>query len=279
MSPDDRQDGASREARARAAYLAYELLDGGPVRDLIAHDEGGFADEDQAVPADDDRTALADVEQDAAWFRQQLALLSELGLEVPALTVEPSAGSRPDAGVVPISLDLLERAQGGRSWTDSIAGLRYGTEPHEQVRDQLSRRFTAYGRLEHRFRLIPHDVARQQVRARLTGFLAVRIVAETGEQRDRAPLMRLPRRRGHPATAVPGCTFEVTTNTPGLRVFWSGAYFLTSNYFSAPTSPASSTLQSGTYLFGVDGGAYRTVTWDTSAQVTLPGNPSVHLNF
>lgn len=78
---------------------------------------------------------------------------------------------------------------------------------------------------------------------------------------------------------IPGCLFSVTSNTPGLRALWSPAYGMTSNSFGHPTSPVSGYLLSGTYIFGVDGGAYVNPIWD-HAQVTLPGpNTSVHLNF
>ncbi len=79
--------------------------------------------------------------------------------------------------------------------------------------------------------------------------------------------------------ALPGCRFTVTSNTPGLRALWSPAYGLASNAFGHPTSPVFSYLLSGTYIFGVDGGAYVNPAWD-HAHVTLPGpNTSVHLNF
>ena len=59
----------------------------------------------------------------------------------------------------------------------------------------------------------------------------------------------------------------------------SGCRVTTGQYFGAPTTPAIGTLQSGTYVFGVDGGAYTSVQWDKTAICTLPGQPSVHLNF
>ena len=80
--------------------------------------------------------------------------------------------------------------------------------------------------------------------------------------------------------STPGCNFTVSTNSTGLRVFWSGAYRVSPNYFNHPTTPTVSVLQSGTYVFGVDGGAYgNQIQWDLNAVVTLPGNPNVHLNY
>lgn len=80
--------------------------------------------------------------------------------------------------------------------------------------------------------------------------------------------------------ATPGCTFDVYTKSRGLRVHWSGAYRISGNYFGHPTSPASSVLQAGVYIFGVDGGAYTQTQWDTATKVTLPGpNTSISLNY
>ena len=82
-----------------------------------------------------------------------------------------------------------------------------------------------------------------------------------------------------PHIGVTGCIFSVSTNTHGLRVFWSGAYYISANYFGHPTSPTTTVLQSGTYVFGVDGGAYgNVVQWDKKAICSLPGKSSVHLN-
>lgn len=83
-----------------------------------------------------------------------------------------------------------------------------------------------------------------------------------------------------PQIGTPGCHFTVSTNSSGLRVFWSGAYYVTPNNFNHPTTPTSSVLQSGTFIFGVDGGAYgNSVQWDLNLVVTLPGLPYAHLNF
>jgi hypothetical protein len=79
---------------------------------------------------------------------------------------------------------------------------------------------------------------------------------------------------------TPGCNFTVSSNSSGLRVFWSGAYFISPNNFNSPTTPTSSVLQSGTYIFGVDGGAYgNTIHWDQNLVVSLPGIPYAHLNY
>ncbi|MBT6275326.1 MAG: hypothetical protein HOI95_14465 [Chromatiales bacterium] len=45
-----------------------------------------------------------------------------------------------------------------------------------------------------------------------------------------------------------------------------------------PTSPVSSALSAGTYVFGVDGGPFAQMHPDHTVAV-LPGNPSIHLNF
>jgi hypothetical protein len=83
-----------------------------------------------------------------------------------------------------------------------------------------------------------------------------------------------------PPAPVPGCHFTVSTLSNGLRVFWSGAYFISPNNFNSPTTPTTSVLQTGNYIFGVDGGAYgNTIQWDQNLVVSLPGTPYAHLNF
>ena len=100
-----------------------------------------------------------------------------------------------------------------------------------------------------------------------------------GDPPHASTIISIPPTHSSPAARVNGCQFTVNTNTSGLRVFWSGAYYITSHFFGAPTTPAVGTLQSGTYIFGVDGGAYTNIQWDRTAVCSLPGQPSVHLNF
>ena len=118
-------------------------------------------------------------------------------------------------------------------------------------------------------------VARETMRHLAARFIASRIagIREIGEHSTTAVRLQLN------GQVTPGCHFSVRTNSPGLRVHWSGAYRISRNYFSHPTSPAQSVLQSGVYVFGVDGGAYTSVQWDKS-KVTLPGpQTSIQLNY
>ena len=93
-------------------------------------------------------------------------------------------------------------------------------------------------------------------------------------------MLNLPQFSGGPRIQVPACSFSVHTNSRGLSAYWSGAYYISSNYHGAPTTPAVGPLQAGTYIFGVKGGAYsNAIQWDQQAVCTLPGTPSVHLNF
>jgi hypothetical protein len=85
---------------------------------------------------------------------------------------------------------------------------------------------------------------------------------------------------GGPPTKVAGCLFSVHTKSPGLSAYWSGAYLISSNYHGAPTTPATGVLQAGTYVFGVNGGAYgNPIQWDLNKVCTLPGTPSVTLDY
>jgi hypothetical protein len=137
------------------------------------------------------------------------------------------------------------------------------------------------------FTSMDREEARATFVRRATDFVATRIAAVRGF-RNRAPDQAGPRPsvlslrqvlRGR-QVATPGCHFTVSSNSSGLRVFWSGAYYVTPNNFNHPTSPTSSVLQSGTYIFGVDGGAYgNNIQWDLNCVVSLPGLPYAHLNF
>jgi hypothetical protein len=86
---------------------------------------------------------------------------------------------------------------------------------------------------------------------------------------------------GGPPTQVSGCRFSVHTNSPGLSAYWSGAYYISPNNLGGPTTPAVGVIQAGTYVFGINGGAYgnKTVQWDTNKVCSLPGVPSVHLQY
>src|SRR5439155_259107 len=108
---------------------------------------------------------------------------------------------------------------------------------------------------------IPREEARETFLSRASDFVATRFASikrfrnDGGKQEWHRPsMLNLRQRLGGPQVNTPGCQFTVSTNSNGLRVFWSGAYYVTPNNFNHPTSPTSSVLQSGTYVFGVDGG-------------------------
>ncbi len=132
------------------------------------------------------------------------------------------------------------------------------------------------------------EEARETFIRRATDFLARRIAFVRALRDQRGPqtlwlglsFLRFRQLTRGPQITTPGCTFTVSSNSSGLRVFWSGAYYVKPHYFNHPTSPTSSVLQSGTYIFGVDGGAYGSnIQWDLNAVVSLPGSPFVHLNY
>jgi len=128
--------------------------------------------------------------------------------------------------------------------------------------------------------------ARANFSSRASSFLAARFAArrwfqEVGSYLEgRLGVLNLRKYAGGASAQVVGCRFSVTTNSPGLSAYWSGAYYISPNYFGAPTSPTVGVLQAGTYVFGINGGAYgNNVQWDTNAVCTLPGSPNVHLQY
>lgn len=234
---------------------------------------------DQAeLPPLEGPLVVSDVEVDAAAFASDLEVLAMIGAGCPAARVEED--------LVPVALSLLIGPV--RSFLGRSPGLyrRWWHHPfivdwlHDVLRfDQPSEFFNS------ELKTISHEHARASFSKRAVEFLATRIAAirnrdSVGARWFGGTFAVLPQRRGGPRVSTPGCNFAVSTNSPGLRVFWSGAYRISPNYFSHPTTPTVGLLQAGTYVFGVDGGAYgNVVQWDISAVTSLPGHPHTHLNF
>ncbi len=246
------------------------------------------------VPGD---LVVADLEKDALDFAGDLRFLDDMDLDVPAIRVADSP--------VPVSLALLF----GDEWPRNITSWRerwWGHPLMYEFAREYSRSFQK-NLLGSVFETLPRGEAHSIFATRATDFLATRMAgirslryqeadrsnlrtatvsAVEPSEHDEEPARRTPlllnliQRLGGGRTTTPGCQFTVTTNSPGLRVFWSGAYWISQNYFSHPTTPTSSVLQSGTFVFGVDGGAYgNAIQWDQNAVVSLPGQPTVHLNY
>lgn len=221
----------------------------------------------------DEHLVIADLEADAREFTSELEFLSEVDADVPAAQVEDR--------LVPVALSIAL----GSTWPPLMEGwsLRYRPLRHNPMFYEWAR--------ELRYRLegvgIPYRIPRGEARSIFhkgaTEFLTTRMAATRGHRDGNWSTdytLSLPQRIGGQHISTPGCNFTVSTNSIGLRVFWSGAYRISSRYFSHPTTPTTSVLQSGRYVFGVDGGAYgNVIQWDQNAVVTLPGQSQVHLNF
>lgn len=241
----------------------------------------GFLDR-QSQEIDLDRgLAISDVESDASEFSDELSLLEALGAEAPAMRVADK--------VIPVSLRFVFGAVGG--WPLNFSGrLRDIFRWRHPFLDEFAYDFLRQGLRDEYLGLIRvnREEARSAFVQRSTDFLATRIASvRNWREKNRnerewhgLSMLTFRRRIRGPQISTPGCTFTVTSNGGGLRVFWSGAYYISPNYFGHPTSPTSSVLQSGTYVFGVDGGAYgNQIQWDQNAVVSLPGAPHIHLNY
>jgi hypothetical protein len=235
----------------------------------------------------DQDLVVSDVESDANTFSDELSLLEEFDADVPAV---PIAGE-----TVPVSLEVaLGRSERwplfpiskDRPW-------RRGGNPffYQVMYDYLRPILGGEGLFEgfrsmKGFRSMSRQEAKSTFVKRAADFVATRVAAVRGfrdgwsAQPWNRPSLYLRPLLSSPPVPTPGCNFTVSTNSNGLRVFWSGAYYVTPNNFNHPTTPTSSVLQSGTYIFGVDGGAYgNNLQWDFNLVVTLPGQPYAHLNF
>lgn len=227
------------------------------VNHLLSVEGGGLDIENDLV--------VYDLQHDTTDFYNDLKWLEDIRADVPAISI---AGEN-----VPMALSSF----GGRFMNPMLL--------YPQPLDRGRVLKWLYNRLLWRgYKTISHEEARSTFALRATHFLATRIATirafNSLKQRSAPNLLNVPQKLGGVSVVTPGCHFSVSSNSPGLRVFWSGAYRISSNYFSHPTTPATSVLQSGTYVFGVDGGAYgNDIQWDERAVVSLPGIPQIHLNF
>lgn len=237
---------------------------------------------------------ISDLESDTNSFTTELYIANDFGFGIPAVKIGGD-----DGFLTPISLFSIL----GFPFMSDIRN--FGGNFPNRIRDRRWWRRNPYiyewyetfrylGQIDYDnqwagMRSISPDEARGAFTERAVEFLATRITSvrnfNEGETRERekwgrTASLNLTQNFGGRKVTTPGCYFSVSTNSNGLRVFWSGAYYVAPNYFSHPTSPATSVLQAGTYIFGIDGGAYgNTIQWDTNAVTSLPGNPFVHLNY
>jgi hypothetical protein len=224
---------------------------------------------ERAIEIEND-IVVYDLELDTAQFLIELEIFREFDVRVPAMRVGDNS--------VPVSL----RAIFGDTWPmlASVRGnRRYLHRMSYELFYDMIQALWSEGQIDE-FHPISREDARNIFKRRATDFLATRIAAVRGERWEMPASLSFRQKTGGPRVMTPGCYFTVTTNSPGLRVFWSGASWINPNYFQHPTSPATSVLQSGIYVFGVDGGAYGSkIQWDENATVSLPGDPQVHLNY
>jgi hypothetical protein len=141
--------------------------------------------------------------------------------------------------------------------------------------------------------MVDHEEATKTFRTLAGDFLAARIASlrDRNEFTNESGLSlfrrwRRPKKKGgngfNGGDNPPGgrisiskCMFTVSSNSAGLNVLWSGAYYIVRNSFGSPTTPVHAPLPSGNYVFGVDGGAYTNPQWDPTI-IALPGPTTNH---
>ena len=226
--------------------------------------------------------AVSDIEENANVFSDELSLLEEFGSDVPAARIADET--------VPVSLQVAL----GNSYRLPLFSS-FGSGNGRPWRRHMFFYEELYHNLRNLFRerqlngfmWMNRQEARTAFDRRAVDFVATRVAAvrdlrnnEPRQAWHRPTLLNLRQFLHSAPAATPGCHFTVSTNSNGLRVFWSGAYYVTPNNFNSPTTPTTSVLQAGTYVFGVDGGAYgNTIQWDFNLVVSLPGLPYAHMNF
>ena len=217
-----------------------------------------------------DNLSIIDIERDTKDFYLDLEFLRYIGNRLPAVRFKNEL-------VIPVALSLLFPS---RTYFTQFGSRRSFEEYSYFFRDRYFNSLENEG-----YMFLSNEEAQAIYKRRVISFLASRIAGLRSIRERQANVknvqLNMQQNLNGPRIPTPGCVFSVTANSPGLRVFWSGAYRLQSNYFGHPTSPIQGTLQSGDYVFGVDGGAYgNIIQWDRNALITLPGNTvSVHLLF
>lgn len=225
----------------------------------------------------EDGLSVADLQEHAGEFYDDFELLESVGLEFPAMRL----GSK---GRVPVALsEIVSIWPRRRSLTLRFWHYGYRLGSLREVLSEEMRRWK--DRLGESAAMLSRPEAQKAFVSRASEFLAsrfagVRMFNDGVPPGEPSPELSIPKFVGGPPTKIPGCLFEVHTKSPGLAAYWSGAYFISSNYHGAPTTPAKGVLQADTYIFGVSGGAYGSaIQWDSNAVCTLPGTASVHLHF
>lgn len=225
----------------------------------------------------EDGLSIADVQLHAQEFYDDLDLLQAANVDFPAVRLG-------DKNIIPVALSELIPGTASmigfptRVWRDILPISIWRDEIVAEI-PRLMRRFGQAATN------LPHDDARSAFVSRASEFLAARfagnrLMAAGGLSGKPPPQLIMQKFVGGPPSSVSGCLFSVHTKSPSLSAYWSGAYFISSNYHGAPTTPVAAVLQAGTYVFGVNGGGYGSVVqWDLSKVCTLPGTPSVFLQF
>lgn len=131
---------------------------------------------------------------------------------------------------------------------------------------------------------LPRQSAYAAVRAQLAAFIAFRfksvssILRQGSDSAGGWQEIAAEQRIGGEEVQTPGCLFKAETQSPGLTVLWSAAFFIAPNYFGAPSTPVFKLVQAGRYKFGVSGPTGGP-QWDHNALVTVPTANSVYLHY
>ncbi|MBO6524232.1 MAG: hypothetical protein JJ971_10435 [Balneolaceae bacterium] len=229
--------------------------------------------EEGSIYQEYDEITLFDIEENSDAFKADILFLERINESCPTIEV--------NGNLIPVSLSYFL----GWDFNAFISNL---SKNRIYIWDELYFHYLSFFKSispSINLRFVRRDNAVQLFKEGASKFLATRVNFFRNQNGDNSggpgnKTLRIPPTKGRPPKATPGCNFKVITKTSGLRVFWSGAYRLSRNYFGSPTTPISSVLQSGTYIFGVDGGAYgSTIQWDNNAVISLPGKNSIQLNF
>ncbi|MEM6484686.1 MAG: hypothetical protein AAF662_06855 [Pseudomonadota bacterium] len=221
--------------------------------------ENKIEGKDVEVP---DGISVIDVFSDLSFFSRELNYLNELGVGFPALRV--------NGELVPCSFLHAD---------DKFFQL-LNVEKEFYL---FSRSFERILRIGGEFML--SEDAQLVVRKGAASSIARRLAynyesLKEEEMKNGRVNLEIPAISGGNPVKTTGATFVVTTNTHGLSVLKSGAYYIrpSGTTFGGPSSPVARTLLDGDYIFGVIGNMYTTVDWDLNQTVVVPDTTSVHLH-
>jgi hypothetical protein len=253
--PDDRDDDL-RLASALSEDLVHQV-EAASDRPRATYPQGTPSPSDESVssislPPSDIFTA--DVEMAFERFAEQYRTLRTVG--------QSFFGLEGRSGRIPFDVDVPQAlfAGGGRGRLGTARPRPWSGPIYEQWRRRVTITLSSIADRYGRVISISPSEALDLVGSGVREFLAVRFSARQSN-----------------ISQAPGLRFEVSTQTSGLRIHFSPAYFLnTRTVFGSPSTPVRQWIQPGRYVFGAVGPS-TPLQFDLDSHYDIPPQDQAHL--